>query len=89
MSLNVGNNGDNGQANVVINHNNHNELSVTLTAPDGSQTAMSRTGVSGTAGQYVATTGGISGTYTLTIVDRSPGNRGSLNYFTVTQDEEQ
>jgi len=89
VSLNVGNNGDNSQANVVINHNNHNELSVTLTAPDGSQTAMSRTGVSGTAGQYAATTGGISGTYTLTIVDRSPGNRGSLNYFTVTQDEEQ
>lgn len=89
VSLNVGNNGDNSQANVVINHNNHNELSVTLTAPDGSQTAMSRTGVSGTAGQYAATTGGISGTYTLTIVDRSPGNRGSLNYFAVTQDEEQ
>jgi len=89
VSLNVGNNSDNSQANVVINHNNHNELSVTLTAPDGSQTAMSRTGVSGTAGQYAATTGGISGTYTLTIVDRSPGNRGSLNYFAVTQDEEQ
>ena len=89
IALNVSNSGDNAQSTVVINHNNHNELSVTLTAPDGSQVAMSRTGVSGTAGQYVAATNGQSGQYTLTVVDRSPGNRGSLNYFAVTQDEVQ
>ena len=89
ISLNVGNSGENGQANVVINHNNHNELSVTLTAPDGTQTAMSRTSVAGTAGQYAATTNGNNGIYTLTVVDRTAGNRGSLNYFAVTQDEVQ
>ena len=89
VSLNVGNSGENGQASVVINHSNHSELSVTLTAPDGTQTAMSRTGVSGTAGQYAATTNGTNGIYTLTVVDRTAGNRGSLNYFAITQDEVQ
>ena len=50
---------------------------------------MSRTSVAGTAGQYATTTNGISGTYTLTVVDRTPGNRGSLNYFAASQDEVQ
>lgn len=88
-SLNVANNGTGGQSAVTIDHNNHNELSVTLTAPDGSQVAMTRSSVSGSTGEYVATTVESSGTYTLTIVDRNPGNRGTLTSFTVTQDEVQ
>lgn len=87
VAINVGNNGENARSSVVINHNNHNELSVALTAPDGSQVAMRRTASSGTAARYDVATNGQSGRYTLTVVDRSPGNRGSLNYFAVIQEE--
>lgn len=77
------------QVSVTINHNNHNELSVTLTAPDGSQTAMTRTSVSGSAGQYTATPKSVSGNYILTVVDRTLGNQGNLNFFSLGQDEVQ
>ena len=89
IPLVVSNLGENSSVSVTINHNNHNELSVTLTAADGSQTAMSRTSVSGATGQYTASPNSAVGSYVLTVVDRSVGNRGNLNFFRLTQDEEQ
>ena len=83
----VGNDGRNGSVSVTINHNNHNELSVVLVGPDGRQTAMTRTGVSGTAGQYSAAANGVAGTYVLYVTDNVVGNRGSLNLFSLIQEE--
>lgn len=81
--------GSDTQVSVTINHNNHSELSVTLTAPDGSQSAMSRNSVTGTTGQYSAAPNSAAGSYILTVVDRSVGNRGNLSYFSITQEEAQ
>ncbi|MEC8444381.1 MAG: S8 family serine peptidase [Pseudomonadota bacterium] len=87
VSLNVGNNGANTLASIDINHANHNELSVILTAPNGAQSAMARTSLNGNTGTYQAMPGSAVGNYVVTVVDRSPGNAGTLTRFTISQDE--
>lgn len=81
--------GSNGALSVQIDHASHNELSVVLTSPDGRQTAMTRTSVSGQTGTYSAAASGEPGTYLLTVTDRNVGNAGTLRHFSLTQDEVQ
>lgn len=89
INLNVANSGRNATAEVTIIHPAQSELSVILTAPDGSQNAMILSGSNNALGRYISSPVSAAGDYTLTIIDNQNGNRGLLVDFSITHEESQ
>lgn len=73
---------------VIINHENHGDLGITMTTPDGSTRNVSVLAQSGSRVAYgVSYTEQPSGQYTINVTDRRSGGRGVIESMFVLQVE--